>query len=438
MRPYFLIFLLLLTGLFAARAQNVPTVDAVYAQPIKTILLYPLLGGNAADPARTLNPPLVALGTEQPPLILEFDDLTANYRAFRAKLIHCNADWQRSVLNDIEFTYDYNDYPITDYQLSSGTKVPYYHYRFEVPRVKVSGNYVLVVYDERNRQQILFTRRFSVYQNRLGITPTIEFSAGVQERFTDQQINFDITYRGYPLIAPQDELKVVIRQNYRDDLVITGLRPTNVRAFDNLLEYRLFDLKNTFPGGNEYRFFDLRTVISRANYIGKIDRQPDRDIAYVYPDAPRSRGAYQLADDFNGLFVVDQLESRNGTTQADYITTVFTLKVEELAGAEVYVNGAFAFWQLNEANRMAYDPAERAYRAEIQLKQGVYNYLYAVKGIAPPVARSGVSPRGNELLIEGSYSATENDYEIFVYHRPPAARADQLIGYRKIGVNRRK
>ncbi len=45
---------------------------------------------------------------------------------------------------------------------------------------------------------------------------------------------------------------------------------------------------------------------------------------------------------------------------------------------------------------------------------------------------------GNETLIEGNYSDTENDYEILVYHRPPASRADQLVGYRRIGYNKRK
>ncbi|WP_234735047.1 type IX secretion system plug protein [Tellurirhabdus bombi] len=418
-------------------AQNIATVDKVYNPKIKTVLLVPVIGNNPSDPALSLNPPVINTA-EEVPLLLSFDDLTADYRPYRAKVIHCNWDWQRSVLNDIEFTFEYNDYPIQDYQLSSGTKVPYYHYRFPVPKLKLPGNYVLVVYNERNPNDIILTRRFSTYATRVQVAPNIQFSSGVQERFTDQQIDFNISYRGYPLISPQDDLKIVIRQNYRDDRVVTGLRPTNVRAFDNLLEYRLFDLKNTFPGGNEYRFFDTRTVISQANYIGRIERRDERTIAYVLPDAVRSVGAYVLTDDFNGQYVIDQLESRIGATQADYISTVFTLKVDEIANAEIYVNGAFNFWQLDALNKMTYSPQERAYKAEIPLKQGVYNYDYSVKGLAPPVTRSGMTIEGNEALIEGNYSATENDYEIFVYHRPPAARADQLVGYQKVGINKRK
>lgn len=417
--------------------QSIPTIDADYDPKLKTVLLYPMVGNSPGDPALTLNPPVLNQ-QDDTQLMLEFDDLTANYRSFRAKLIHCNADWQKSVLNDIEFTFDYNDYPITEYQTSINTKIPFYHYRFPVPKVKLPGNYVLVVYNERGGQT-LFTRRFMMYAGRVGVAANVQFSTDPQLRFSDQQVDFDLDYRGYPnVISPQDDFNVVVRQNYRDDRVLTGLKPTNVRAFESRIEYRLFDLKNTFPGGNEYRFFDTRTVISSANYIARIDRRPDVNVAWVMADEPRSRGAYLQNDDFNGRFVIDNMETREGAIQGDYIATVFTLRVDEIPNAEVFVNGAFNLWQLNPVNRMTYSPQDRAYRAEILLKQGVYNYNYSVKGVAPPVVRSGMTSEGNEALIEGNFSGTENDYEIFVYHRPPAARADQLIGYKRLSVNRRR
>ncbi|RAJ95428.1 uncharacterized protein DUF5103 [Larkinella arboricola] len=438
MKPFFPFFLLFnVLTLVRVSAQKLPTEDRIFENTIKTVLLYPVMGSDPTDPAQTLNPPVIDQATNTQ-LMLEFDDLTANYRPFRAKFVHCNADWQQSILSDIEFTYEYNDYPIQDYQISQNTKIPYYHYRFPVPKMKLPGNYVLVVYNERNPREIYFSRRFVTYINRVGLAATVQFANDPQQRFTDQQINFEISYRGYPLISPQEDLKIVIRQNYRDDRVITGLRPTNVRAFDNILEYRLFDLKNTFPGGNEYRYFDTRTVLSRGNYIQQIERRDDRNTAFINPDGVRSVGAYVQTDDFNGQYVIDILETHIGATQADYITTVFTLRMDELANAEVFVNSAFNFWRLDDLNRMTYVPDLRAYQAEIPLKQGVYNYNYSVKGIPPPVARSGMNLTANETLVEGNYSETENDYEVFVYHRPPAARADQLVAYRRLGYNKRK
>ncbi|GAB3690841.1 hypothetical protein GCM10027592_08400 [Spirosoma flavus] len=411
-------------------AQQIQTVDHIYDPKVQTVLLYPLLNANPNDPTRTLNPPIISLD-EQVPLEVEFDELSANYRSFRAKLIHCNSDWQKSVLNDIEFTYEYNDNPITEYQISINTKVPYYHYRYTLPRVKLPGNYILVVYDERNRNSITFTRRFMTYQNRVLVSALARFSAAPDRQFVDQQIDFTINYKGYQVISPQDDFKVVIRQNYRDDRVIQNLRPTNVQAFDQVLDYKLIDLSNTLPGVNEFRFFDTRTILSRANYIERIDRPADRNIAYVQVDQPRARGAYIQSDDFNGQYVIDHRETGDGATYADYIETVFTLRTPEIPNVAVYVNGAFNLWQLNDRNRMTYDPILNAYRTSMMLKQGVYNYDYVVQ-------TSGSPPKVDEYYIEGSFSGTENDYEVFVYHRPPASRADQLISYRRIGINKRK
>lgn len=432
MISYCRLAVLIVAGLctISSFAQQLQNVDRIYDPKVETVLLFPLVSANPNDPALTLNPPVVSLD-EQVPLQLEFDDLTANYRSFRARLIHCNADWQRSVLNDIEFTYEYNDNPITDYQVSINTKIPYYHYRFTIPRVKLPGNYLLVVYDERNRDNIILTRRFMTYQNRLTVAAEARFSTDPSRQFTDQQIDLSIVYKGYQVISPQDDFKVVIRQNYRDDRSIRGLRPTNVRAFDQVLEYRLVDLSNTMSGGNEYRFFDIRTVLSRANYIDRIDRPADRNIAYVQVDQPRARGAYIQSDDFNGQYIIDHRETGIGATNGDYIETVFTLKTAEIPGADVYVNGAFNLWRLDDRNRMVFDPALNAFRANILLKQGVYNYDYIVQTTTQP-------PKVDENYIEGSFSATENDYEVFVYHRPPAARADQLVAYRRVGVNKRK
>ncbi len=433
MKTLFIAFLLFGT----VHAQTTPTVDYIYDPQVYTVLLFPQVAPVAtnnplpepASPAATLNPPVISL--DEPAFLqLEFDDLTADYRSFRAKLIHCNADWQKSVLNEIEYTYEYNDNPITDYAVSINTKVPYYHYRFAVPRVKLPGNYLLVVYDERKRTNIILTRRFSTYQNRINTGAGVTFSVDPARQFIDQQINLTIDYKGYQVISPQDDFKVVIRQNFRDDRTIGGLRPTNVRVFEQQLDYNVADLSNTIPGSNEFRFFDTRTILSRANYIDRIDRPANRNIAYVQPDLPRSRGAYIQSDDFNGQYIIDHRETGNGATGADYIETVFTLKTPQIPAVDVFVNGALNLWQLNDRNRMTFDPVSGTYRAAMLLKQGVYNYDYVVQTTAQP-------PRVDEGFIEGNYSATENVYEIFVYHRPPASRADQLVGYRRVGVNRR-
>ncbi len=69
---------------------------------------------------------------------------------------------------------------------------------------------------------------------------------------------------------------------------------------------------------------------------------------------------------------------------------------------------------------MLYNEKQHQYEATMILKQGMYNYLYAVK--------TPGAPRGDITRIEGSHWETENDYTILVYYRDPGERYDRLVG----------
>ena len=62
------------------------------------------------------------------------------------------------------------------------------------------------------------------------------------------------------------------------------------------------------------------------------------------------------------------------------------------------------------------------------LKQGYYNYLFALKPAGQPA---------DFQYFEGSRFETENAYDIFVYYRAPGTRYDQIIGYRALEINGR-
>lgn len=396
--------------------------DRIYIETIKTVGLYPG-DPRGDDPRRMLNQPIIPLNSNLK-LTLEFDELSNHGKNFRVKLFHCNADWSRSALSDVEFTYEYNDYPITEFQASFSTKVPYYHYVFQVPKVRVSGNYVLVVYEQ---QQPVLSRRFMVYDPKVRVSGQVRASVGIAEQRTAQQIDFSIEHKGFPLTSPQTDLQVVIRKNFRWDQSKTGFKPNSVNPFDQTLAYQFFNLENNFPGGNEFRYFDSRTTTGRGFGIAAIERGDDYTELILQTDQPRVNSPYFQSDDFNGQYIVDHRESRNGSLQADYTPVIFTLKMNEIPNREVYVNGAFNLWQLNELNQMHYDHDRQVYEAMIVLKQGVVNYEYVVFD-------------GNQIddgAIEGNFSTTENDYDLLIYYRPPAGRADQLIGYQTFEWNRR-
>ncbi|MCE7065549.1 DUF5103 domain-containing protein [Dyadobacter sp. CY326] len=410
-----------------AQSQNIRLEDFIYNEKIKTVLLAPALE-DPNNPTRLLTPAVKPLnGTA--PLVLEFDDLSGQFAGYRAKIIHCNADWTKSNLNDIEFTFEFNEYPINDYQQSFSTKVPYFHYRLELPKLKLSGNYVIYVYADRDRKPVL-SRRFMLYETRVSVDAKARFSQGIQQQYSDQQIDFSVNYKGYPLNAPQTDLKVVLRKNFRFDETRSNFKPTNVRPFDQILEYTFFDLENTFPGGNEFRYFDSRSLTGRGYGVNEIERSDDFTRLMLFPDKSRADNAYIQVDDFNGQYIVDQRESGNGSIEADYTPVIFTLRTTQDPDATFYVNGAFNLWQLNERNKMTYNIATNAYEVEIMIKQGVINYNYAM-------IKNGAK-QSDEAFIEGNYGATENDYDILVYHRPQAGRADLLIGYRTVEWNRRR
>jgi hypothetical protein len=424
----YILFTLFFLSFLTANAQT-PEVrfeDYIYNDDINTVFLYP---GTAdkENPTRLISPPIIPIQSNSP-LVLEFDDMSTRLTGLRAKIYSCNADWTKSNLNDIEFTYEFNDYPITTYEQSFSTKVPYTHYRFEVPKLKLSGNFVLMVYTDRGKKTLL-TRRFMIYDSRVSIAAEARFSQGIQQQFTDQQIDFSISYKGYNLISPQQDLKVFIRKNFRWDQAKSGFKPTNVQPFDQLLEYTFFDLENTFPGGNEFRYFDSRTLSGRGFGVYELDRGADQTSLTLTPDKSRADNGYLQIEDLNGQYFVDQKESGRGSVEADYTPVLFTLNIAEDPDATLYVNGAYNLWQLNDRNKMEYNPDAKAYQARIMIKQGVVNYDYST-------VRAGLKP--DEGNVEGNYATTENDYDILIYHRPPTGRSDLLIGYKTVEWNRRR
>lgn len=396
--------------------------DYIYDASIKSVQLYPQVKA-PEDPSNALNPAVISL-QEPNPLVLEFDLLSERFTNFRVKIFHCNGDWSPSVLSEVEFLPEYNDFPLTDYQQAFGTKVPYYHYRFEVPKMKLAGNYLLVVHRDGNVKDYVISRRFMVYQSKVGISGRVSYSSNVQQRNTHQQVDFELSYNGYQILNPREDLKVMIRQNFRWNKMLSNLKPFNVRDFEQKIQYNFFNLENTLAGGNEFRMFDARSYQTKMTNVARIERNSEQNTLILSYDTPQSDKAFVDLNDFNGQYIIDNYETNRGATEADYVRVVFSLKMPELVGKNVYINGPFNDWKIGPANRMNYLDDLQLYQGTILLKQGIYNYNY--------LTEDPLTKQLSETELEGSHSQTHNVYEILVYHRPLGARADQLVGYRII------
>ena len=64
----------------------------------------------------------------------------------------------------------------------------------------------------------------------------------------------------------------------------------------------------------------------------------------------------------------------------EYVRVLFTLKIGEELKDDIYIFGGLSGWRTDPAFKMDYDPYSKAYFAEILLKQGYYDYVYAISG----------------------------------------------------------
>lgn len=392
--------------------------DQAYEEQIRTILLYPAHGSNQGVLTSTAQ-----LGNFD--LRLSFDDLADQRYNYNARIIHCNADWTKSTLFDLDFLVSYNEFPVNNFEFSVDTSVPYVQYWLDLPAVKLPGNYVVVVYRESDKEDIVLSKRFMVYDNRITISGENNQIIAGQVAAINQQINFTVNYKNVEVINPAENIRVVIRQNQRWDNMATGLKPAFIRDFQHELEYRFFDDAKMFKGGNEFRFFDLRSINNPGRNVRRVDRTTQPWEAYIERDKDRSHEAYSQYNDLNGNFLVANLDYRDASF-TNYIWVNFALAAATPINGKVYVAGGFNYWNYDANNLMTYDAARQEYTVSILLKQGWYDYQYLVE-----------SPETVPYLFEGSHFQTENEYEILVYYRPFKPSADLLIGYARLSKNPR-
>jgi hypothetical protein len=394
-------------------------VDLAYEPQIRTIVIRPAYN----DPQTYLEPAVTRLGDWN--LLLEFDDLRDQRDTYYARIIHCNYDWTRSSLMDLDFLNDFNEFPINNFEFSVDTHIPYVHYWIPLPPVKLPGNYMVVVYRSTDKNDIILSKRFMVYDSRVTFENERNLIGAGNIASLNQQINFTVNYSHLDIINPMEAVKVSIRQNRRWDNMASDIKPSFVREIEKRLEYRFFESGKMFKGGTEFRFFDIRSLNNPGRNVARVDKTVKPFEIFIERDKSRADEVYSQLDDFNGGFIPDNLDYPDAAF-TNYANVNFTLSAPQPYPGNVFVAGAFNYWNVDNQNRMHYDSVRKQYNGRILLKQGWYNYQYIVQ-----------APNVPPYLIEGSHYETENFYEIFVYYRPFQPQADLLIGYLRLEKNSR-
>lgn len=413
----FLTLLLIFSALQFSYSQPDIYVDKIFSSNIKTVQFF-RQGWNFSNPVLRMG--------EDEVLQLRFDDLSENIKTFNYQIIHCNYDWSPSGLLESDYLDGFTENQIYDYSQSINTTVPFVNYQLSIPnddvQLKISGNYALVVYEDSNSDQPIFIKRFYVTEDRVNIKSDVRRGTFDTYPGEKQEIPFWIENPEYPIADTHNDIRVVVRQNWRSDNAKTELRPRFSK--NGLLDYD-YNQENNFMGGNEFRYFDLKTIKTAGENVYNISFHRPYYHATLKNDLLRSSKPYYFYQDLNGHYLPYYQEDPEETDiQADYIFVHFTFKVPEELSGDIHVFGEFTNWDFNEESKLKWNAEMKHYELTLLLKQGYYNYQYIY---LPP---NGTVADHTEF--EGSHFETENNYQIFVYHVDPSFRHDKLIAYKVV------
>jgi hypothetical protein len=389
--------------------------NAIYKEGIKSVQLF--REGNE------LSNPVIELGSDAK-LVLKFDDLSEEVNQYSYTLIHCDANWNESYIQQMEYLTGFVDNPVSDYAMSFNTTVKFVNYQVRIPNdecsPKYSGNYALVVFGGNNREDLVLIQRFYIVEPLVRIDGLVKKATFDPFNGENQEVDFKINHEGLNLSNPREDIQVVLMQNRRWDNAILNLKPLFIR--DNVLDYD-YNKENVFPGGNEFRYFDIRSIRHNGENVQEIKFFRPVYHVTLMPDAIRSNKKYFSYKEMNGLFVIESQDRvTDFDTECDYAFVHFFLPVpSQLVGGSVNVFGALTGWNANKTNEMKWNFELGGYELTMMLKHGYYNYQY----VYVPQG----SKKADSSNLEGSHFETENEYEIYAYYHDLSRHYDRLVGF---------
>lgn len=362
-------------------------------------------------------------------VVLTFDDLNTDAATYSYRVVHCNANWQKSTLQESEYMDGFFTNYIDQTETSFNTYFSYNHYELTLPnsnwQFKISGNYAIEVFQDNNQDSPVLTACFSVVDPQVTIAAQATARTNLSYQNTYQQVNIDVDYGQFSIKDPYNEVITVVEQNRRADnkVVLTQADYTQRNQLSYLNNPQLI-----FEAGNEYRVFDISSEKVLSERVESIDYFQPYFHATLYPDEIRSKRQYDYLQDVNGRYLVNVQFSDHSQTDGDYYFTHFSLPVEQpFWEQDVYIIGELTGNTLSADARMTYHPQKGRYEKTLLLKQGGYNYQYLVV----PKGKT----KGTLQPIEGNFWQTQNEYAIYVYYRPFGSKYDRLIGFSTTTAN---
>ena len=421
--------------------------EVIYDKNIKTFRKRYLSQSERASNEQVLSRPYLTLrngavdNSDTDNMIeFSFDELSHEVHQYTVRLRHLNADGTESDLMSSEYVRGFTRYDISDYALSMNTTVSYTHYRFTIPNedmtLTASGNYAVEVYEDGDEDAIVLRTLLDVVEPKVQIKADIQANTYIELSGRYQQLDVSVSYPTSNRLASSNanmgnDYFIVVRQNGRRDNEVYHPQPSYIKT--NSLEW-VHNKSLIFEGGNEYRHFDIFSTYFAGYNVDRVVYDQGEYHALLEPDALRGQGSryaggmvtdkcgvpYMHEYDNNGQYVVHAERILNDVDiEAEYMWVHWLLPcTTPWFDGSVYVGGDLFGNQFDADNRMLYDADNQCYYLSSLVKQGGYNYLYFFVH----------QNKATLQRVEGSHWQTENEYAIYVYHRPFGSRYDALVG----------
>ena len=367
-----------------------------------------------------MSPAVLRLGTDDI-LHIAFDDLSHDYHRYTYTLERCEADWTPAQgIFESDWLEGFNAIVIDDHEPSINTIVPYTHYQLQIPndqcRLKMSGNYRLYIIDDEQQEQLACVE-FMVTEQKMSLFMEATTNTDIDLNTSHQQLDITLNYGNLVVTNPQEQIRMVVRQNDRDDNCRRDIPPTFIN--NNGLRWQ-HCRPLIFEAGNEYRKYEVLDPSHPTMGIDYI--RWDGEQYQVFPFISEPRPHYIYDEDSDGAFYIRNSDNVENDIASEYVWVNYRLKTPVLPSGRIMIQGHWTT-EAPETYEMTYDATTQLYTASILQKQGYYSYQYL-----------WLDNDGHQQFLpsEGSFYQTENRYQTYIYYKGTEDRTWRLVSYRQL------
>lgn len=369
-----------------------------------------------------LSGPFLELNGEAP-LVLRFDDLSEDWPDYAWTLMHCTADWSApSDLRDWDYLEGWAPERIEDVEGSFGGSIPFAHVRTAIPSEGLqptrSGNYLLIVHQDGDPDNIVLMRRLIIFERMADVTVTMKRPYEADRVATHQRLEVEVELPpGHRWSVPMQDIRLSVLRNVDWTQAGRGITASVVRG--NAVRFDQ-DARLTFAGSDRWRSVDLKSLSYLAPGIDAMreSRSGEGPLWKVQlsTDASRRFRLQTSRPDLKGAFTVHNDRFDDVELSSDYLEVSFSLSHPDFGDVpDVYVFGGLTGWSLDPDWQMRYDVEKQEYKLTRWMKQGWYDYRYVAVG------------EGSRHAFEADHAGTPNAYTVFV-HAPAPDGTDRVIG----------